>query len=140
MAQNLYNNSYATRDYSQLLAEGDGARAIGIAVAAGQNDLPRGAILKRDTDNTYVHAKATDVVAGSYVAVLDVPLSTGSSTGETALAASAYVSGVFLADKLILKDSDPITAAVEAVLRTQGIMLSAYINAEGEASNEITES
>lgn len=139
MGQSLYNKSYATRDYSQLLAEGDGARAIGIAVAAGQNDLPRGAILKRDTDNTYVHAKATDVVAGSYVAVLDIPLSTGSSSSDPALTASAYVSGVFLADKLVLKDSDAMTAAVEAVLRTQGIMLSAYVNADGEASSEITE-
>ena len=133
MAINLFTDNYASSQPSALLAAGEGARAVGVALAAGEGVLRRGSVLIRGTDGTYTHAAASDIVAGSFAAVLDE---------ETALGAApvvkrAYINGVFMHDQLIFKSGN-LTPAVNAVLRTQGIQLDSYQKADGAPSAVLT--
>lgn len=138
MPINLFNDKYAESNMSGILAEGDGAHAEGIALAAGNGALKRGQLLVRDTDNTYKPAANTDITASAYAAVLDVDVDTGSSSSDAAIPVRAYLAGIFMPDKIRLK-TGTLSAENTAVLRTQGILLKAYQKADGQPSATINE-
>lgn len=133
MAKNIYDGSYAENTFSSLLAGGENARAISVAIAAGEGEVKRGSIIKRGEDGTYTFAANTDVVATNSLAVLDEDVN-----ATTAVTARAWQSGIFMPDKLMLK-SGSLTVANETALRGMGIMLKAYEKSTGEPSATITE-
>jgi hypothetical protein len=138
MPINLYNDKYASSNVSGILAEADGARAEGIALAAGNGALKRGQLLVRDTDSTYKPAANTDITATAYMVVLGEDVDTGSSSSVAAIPVRAYLAGVFMSDKILLK-TGTLSAENTAMLRTQGILLKAYQKADGQPSAIITE-
>ena len=134
MAKNIYDGKYAENTFSSLLAGGENARAISVAVASGEGEVKRGSVLKRGDNGTYTFAASTDVVATNSLAILDEDV----NAADAAVTTRAWQSGIFMPDKLLLK-SGSLTVANETVLRNAGIMLKAYEKSTGEPSATITE-
>lgn len=121
---------------SYLLADPTGAEKVAVSVKPEEGTIERGTVLYRGTDNLYVKAAASNVVATSYLVVLDEDVTIGAEE-TVAPVASAYRAGRLVRSK-VLVDGTKATAAQEVVLRGQGIVLSNLMEDAEEITNTTT--
>lgn len=106
-----------------LLAEVDGARKIAVAMKPENGTVNRGTVCYKDGTGLYAPAAAADAVDTNQLVVLDETVDTDASA-SIASAAAAYREATLLRDKVKLAEGADVTAAVELVLRKQGLYLS----------------
>lgn len=108
-----------------LLADPIGADVIAIPCEPGNGIVKRGTIVYRKDTGLWAPAAADNAIAANQLAVLDETVdTTGAQSAGATIAedARAYRAGHFVKGKVMLKNDDAVTAAVEVVLRTQGIV------------------
>lgn len=105
-----------------LLSSPEGADKIAVPVKPGNGTVKRGTILYRDDTGMYVPAAAAEAVDGKFLVVLDETVDT-TKNASVAEDAAAYRAGKLARGKVMTKDGAAATAAIELVLRKQGIMI-----------------
>lgn len=92
-----------------------------VQLKAGQGELQRGTLLA--TGEGGVMEKISSTTTGKANAVLADPMDTGAGAGD-AVTATAYRTGHFNTNSLIVAEGYEITAADKEALRSVGILLS----------------
>lgn len=118
-----------------LLAEVDGVRKVSVSMKPGNGVIDRGAICYKNAESMYEPAAAANAVDTNQLVVLDEAIDTNESATIASVAA-AYREGTMIRSKVKLAADAPMTAAVEVVLRKQGIYLSPD-NDAADFNNEI---
>ena len=116
-----------------LLAGTGTEKAIGVALKPGNGLILRGTVIQKDADGLYGPA-ATGEMANGECAVLASDEDTGDEASGVAGSASAYKSGCFIRNKLVLAAGGTLSAADLLELRRQGITVDGE---EETVSNEI---
>lgn len=120
-----------TNNPSYLLADPIGADVFGIPMEPGNGTVKRGTIVYRTATGLWAPAAAANAVITNQLAVLDETVdTTGLETDEVTIAedARAYRAGTFIKGKVTLASDAPVTAAVEVVLRAQGIVFDQMVS------------
>ena len=115
-----------TLNYTNLLADPQGADLISIPCEPGNGDIAMGTVMYRKSSGLYAPAATANVVNTNQLAILKVAVATGtapaSGTTVTAEDAPAYRAGCFIDGVVKLAAGAAITEAHKAVLRGQGIV------------------
>lgn len=114
-----------TNNPSYLLADPQGVDVIAIPCEPGNGIVKRGTIMYRKETGLWSPAAAENAIAANQLAVLDETVNTAgvaTSTATIAEDARAYRAGRFIRGKVTLASDAAVTASVEVVLRTQGIL------------------
>lgn len=115
-----------TRNYTNLLADPQGADVIGIPCKPGNGNVATGTVMYREATGLYSPAASAQIVATNQLVVLKEDVSTGDApaAGETATAedAAAYRAGCFIDGAVKLAEGAALTDAHKAVLRGQNIV------------------
>ena len=117
----LYN-VIGNKTYANLLADPQGADAIGVPIAPGAGELKAGWLLCRDTD-TGIWAQATTDDTGNYESIDCAVLAedVDATADDAAVDAKAYRAGIFVDGKVTIAGT-ALTAAQKIALRKQGIV------------------
>lgn len=118
-----------TNNPEYLLADPNGAELIAIPCKPGNGVIARGTVMYRGADGMYLPATEGEAIDTNSLVVLDESVDT-SANATIAEDARAYRSGRLIAGKVTLKDSAPLTAAVQLVLRKQGIVFDQMVSTE----------
>lgn len=118
---NLFG-TIGTSNPEYLLADPNGCHKIAIPCEPGNGTVKRGTIMYRKANGMFAPAAAANAVSTSYLAVLDETVDTDANLG-IAEDAAAYQNGRLIAGKVTLASDGEVTAAIELVLRQQGITL-----------------
>ena len=119
-----------TNNPSYLLADPQGADVIAIPCEPGNGIVKRGTIMYRKETGLWAPAAAENAISANQMAVLDETVNTAgvAATGATiAEDARAYRAGRFIRGKVTLASDASVTASVEVVLRTQGIVFNQMV-------------
>lgn len=120
-----------TNNPSYLLAIPTGADVFGIPMEPGNDIVKRGTIVYRKASGLWAPAAAANAVITNQLAVLDETVdTTGLVSGNKTIAedARAYRAGTFIRGKVTLASDAAVTAAVEVVLREQGIVFDQIVS------------
>lgn len=119
-------------DPSYLLAGAVGMDVIGVPMKPGSGIVKRGTIVYRDgSTGLWAPAAAANAVITNQLAVLDETVdATGVVDGSKTIAADAraYRAGHFVRGRVTLASDAAVTAAVETVLRAQGIVFDQMVS------------
>ena len=121
-----------TNNPEYLLADPQGAELVAIPCEPGNGTVKRGTIMYKKSSGFFAPAAAANAIATNELVVLDETVdTTGRSVtgGTVAEDARAYRSGNLIRGKVTLASDAAVTAAVEVVLRNQGIVLSPMVAA-----------
>lgn len=128
-------------DPSYLLAGAVGMDVIGVPMKPGSGIVKRGTIVYRDgSTGLWAPAAAANAVITNQLAVLDETVdTTGVADGSKTIAADAraYRAGHFVRGRVTLSSDAAVTAAVETVLRAQGIVFDQMVGT-GTFDNSVT--
>lgn len=118
-----------------LLADPQGADVIAISCKPGNGTVKRGTVMYREANGMWSPAAAANAVATNQLAVLDETVDTTASA-TIAEDARAFRAGRFIKGKVTLAADAAVTADVEVVLRTQGIVFDPMVS--NETFNNVT--
>lgn len=105
--------------------------AVGVMLAAGQGNLPRGCIVKEGAGNeNWIPVTAAPAVTDR-LAVLGRTTDTGESGATEDQLTAVYLSGLFNRDAISLGGGAELTAVIEETLRGKGIFMDCVIPASG---------
>lgn len=127
---NLYE-TIGTKNYADLLANTIGADVTSVPMEPGNGIVKRGTIVYRKASGFWAPAAAANAVITNQLAVLDEAVDTTGLVGESktiAETARVYRAGHFVTGKITLANDAAVTAAVEVVLREQGIVLDPMVS------------
>ena len=128
-------------DPNYLLAGAVGMDVIGVPMKPGSGIVKRGTIVYRDASTgLWAPAAAANAVITNQLAVLDETVdATGVVDGSKTIAADAraYRAGHFVRGRVTLASDAAVTAAVETVMRAQGIVLDQMVST-GTFDNSVT--
>lgn len=112
------------KNYTNLLADPQGADVIGIPCEPGNGDLTAGMLVYRKSSGLYAPAGSGQISTSYMLAVLKEDVSTGDTISRGAVAedAAAYRAGCFIDGAVTLADGSTPTAAHKVVLRLMGIV------------------
>lgn len=113
-----------TKDYTNLLADPQGADVIAIPCEPGNGDIPAGTVMYRKTTGLYAPAASAQITTDNMLVVLGEDVKTGAAIvpGSVAEDAKAYRAGRFIDGAVVLAANSPLTAAHKVVLRLEGIV------------------
>ena len=126
----LYS-TVGTSNPTYLLADPRGADKIAVSMEPGNGTVERGTVIYRKDTGFWAPAAAAQAVITNQLAVLDETVDTTGvaiSGGTVAEDARAFRAGHFIAGKVTLASDAAITAAVEVVLREQGIVFDQMVS------------
>jgi len=136
----LYN-TIGTSNYTNLLADPQGADVIAIPCKPGNGAIGAGTVMHREATGLYSPAASADVIAANELVVLKEDVNTGDApgAGETATAedAAAYRAGCFINGAVKLANGAALTNAHKAVLRGQNIVFDQK-ESTGTFDNKVT--
>lgn len=112
-----------------LLADPNGADIIAVPCKPANGVIARGTVMYRGADGMYLPASSAEAVDTNDLVVLDETVDTTVSS-TIAEDARAFRSGRLIAGKVTLKDSEPLTAAIQLTLRKQGIVFDQMVSTE----------
>lgn len=116
-----------------LLSSSVGVDVIGVSMKPGNGIVKRGTVIYQDaTTRMWAPAAAANAAITNQLAVLDETVDTaGVTEGNKTIAedARAYRAGHFVRGRVTLASDAAVTAAVETVLRAQGIVFEAMASA-----------
>ena len=118
-----------TNNLEYLLADPNGADRIAIPCKPGNGKINRGTVMYRGADGMWLPAAAAEAVDTNSLVVLDESVDTDANA-TIAEDARAYRAGRLIAGKVTLKDGAALTAAVQLVLRKQGIVFDQMVSTE----------
>lgn len=118
-----------------LLADPQGADVIAISCKPSNGTVKRGTVMYREANGMWSPAAAANAVAANQLAVLDETVDTTASA-TIAEDARAFRAGRFIKGKVTLAADAAVTADVEVVLRTQGIVFDPMVS--NETFNNVT--
>lgn len=117
-------------DPTYLQADPQGADIIAIPCTPGNGTINRGTIMYRDAaTGLWAPATVAEAVDTNELAVLDETVNTDASA-TIAEDARAYRAGRLVRSKVTLAANAEVTAAVQLVLRKQGIMLDPMVSTD----------
>lgn len=115
-----------TSEYTNLLADPQGADAIAIPCEPGNGEVPVGTVMYRKASGLWAPAAAAQIVNTNQLVVLKEAVATGNApaSGETAVAenATAYRAGRFIDGVVKLTAGEALTDAHKVILRLQNIV------------------
>ena len=120
-----------TNNPSYLLAKPDNADVIGIPMEPGNGIVKRGTIVYRKDSGLWAPAAAANAIITNQLAILDETVdTTGLATEDATIAedARAFRGGHFVSGKVTLALAAAVTAAVEVVLREQGMVFDQMVS------------
>lgn len=120
-----------TNNPSYLLAKPDNADVIGIPMEPGNGTVKRGTIVYRKASGLWAPAALANAVITNQLAILDETVDTTGLVGEektVAEDARAFRGGHFVKGKVTLASDATVTAAVEVVLRAQGMVFDQMVS------------
>lgn len=121
MSENLYKTMGEYTPDKLIADNAIPTTAKGVKIASGQGNLKRGTLLGVATDGTY---KVTGSTEGNATIGCNCILTDDANATDAAVVSTAYVSGTFNRDAIILADGAAI-ATYETELRKLGIYLKA---------------
>lgn len=113
-----------TSNYSNLLADPQGADIISIPCEPGNGTIKRGTVMYRKSTGLYAPAASGDVTTSNMLVVINEEVETGTTVAAGAVAedAAAYRAGCFIDGKVVLKSDATLSDANKVVLRLQNIV------------------
>jgi len=115
-----------TSNYTNLLADPQGADVFGIPCEPGNGDITVGTVMYRKSSGLWAPAASAQIVNTNQLAVLKEAVATGDApaSGETAVAedAAAYRAGCFIDGAVTLAAGAALTEAHKVILRLQNIV------------------
>ena len=111
-------------DYSNLLADPQGADVIAIDCKPGNGEIKRGTLMYREANGMYSPAASGQVTTSYQLVVLNEDVDTGATVEDGAVAevAAAYRAGRFIDGAVKLASNGTVTAAHKVVLNLMGIV------------------
>lgn len=106
----------------ELLEDVTGLNKIAVPVEPGNGVIPAGMILYRKSTGLWAPAEDDQITANYALCVLGQEVDTDANM-TVAEDVYAFIHGNFIRGKVVLKNDDTITAALELVLRQQGIVI-----------------
>ena len=132
------------KNYTNLLADPQGADVIGINVKPGEGELAMGTLMVRGNDGLFAAAAAADITAEKFLVVLKEAVDAGASAapaeGEDVVVAedaAAYRAGCFIDGAVILKAGTALTDANKVILRGMNIVFDKKMST-GTFNNGVT--
>lgn len=112
-----------TSNYTNLLADPQGADVIAIPCEPGNGAIPAGTVMYRKSTGLYAPAADGQVSASYMLVVLKEDVDTGDTVTAGAVAedAGAYRAGCFIDGAVVLAEEAALSDANKVVLRTMGI-------------------
>ena len=114
------------QNYTNLLADPQGADVISIPCEPGNGDVPAGTVMYRKSSGLYAPAASANVVSTNQLVVLKDAVATGTAPASgvtvTAEDAAAYRAGCFIEGAVKLASAAAVTEAHKVILRAQGIV------------------
>lgn len=116
-----------TSNPTYLLADPQGADKIAVSMEPGNGVVKRGTVIYRKDTGFWAPAAAAQAVITNQLAVLDDEVDT-TADARIAEDAAAFRAGHFIYGKVTLAADAAVTAAVEVVLRAQGIVFDRMVS------------
>ena len=125
------------KEYTQLLADPQGADIISIPCMPGNGKIPRGTVMYRGATGLWSPAASAQISTSYMLAVLNEDVDTGStiSAGAVAEDAAAFRSGCFVDGMVFLASKASLTDAHKVVLKLNGIVFDKADNASSTFQN-----
>ena len=117
---NLYE-TIGKSNPTYLLADPEGADAIGIPCEPGNGTVASGTVMTRKETGMYAPAESADVTETATLCVLDETVNTDADA-KLAAEARAYRAARLIAGRVTLKAGAALTAAHKLILRKQGLV------------------
>ena len=113
-----------TKEYTNLLADPQGADVIAIPCEPGNGTIPAGTVMYRKSSGLYAPAENGQISTSYMLVVLKDDVDTGDTVAPGAVAedAAAYRAGCFIDGAVFLKAKNALSDANKVVLRLEGIV------------------
>ena len=134
---NLYE-TIGKSNPTYLLADPEGADAIGIPLEPGNGVVARGTVMARKETGLYAPAASAEVTETAMLCVLDETTDTDADA-KLAAEARAYRAAHLIDGRVTLKAGAALTSAHKVILRKQGLVFDRMESTTETYNNEKTE-